>query len=181
MCKNSNEGGTRVWHVRIEPALFFPELADPGTRFGFETGHDLVHVSLVAACEIALGDGVLVDASEKLRGIGVGCSGDRPLRSVSPGLLRGGLFFRGDIFRSIGHDTFVDEVGLLFHSGDEFGTLFSNVVLLAEILREVVELNPIDASLFHEWDQGFIKIEQGPKFIAQPVGFAIGESAVEHA
>ena len=40
-------------------------------------------------------------------------------------------------------------------------------------------MNPIDASLLDLGDQGFIKMEHGPKFIAQSVGFAIDESTVE--
>jgi hypothetical protein len=45
-------------------------------------------------------------------------------------------------FRSIGHDTPVDGSGLLFHSGNEFGAFFCNVLLLCEILREVIEVDP---------------------------------------
>ena len=102
-----DEGGSRIGHVRIEAALFFPELADPGTLFGFETGHDAVDVRLVAASLIPVGKGGLVNAGEELRCIGVGCSGGRRLRSVYSGLLRCGLFFRGEPFRSIGHDALV--------------------------------------------------------------------------
>ena len=66
MGENSDERGSRVGHVGIEAALFFPELADPSTLFGFEVGHDLVDVGLVAISVIALGDRVLVDAGEEL-------------------------------------------------------------------------------------------------------------------
>ena len=135
MGENSDERGSRVGHVGIEAALFFPESADPGALFGFEPGHDLVHVSLVAASVIALGDRVLVDAGEELCGIGVGCSGGRPLQFVCLGLLRCGQFFRGEPFRSIVHDARIDGLRFLFHLDNEFGVVFYDVVLLTEILR----------------------------------------------
>ncbi len=62
MGENPDERGSRVGHVRIEAAFFFPELADPNTLFGFETSHDAVDVRLVAVSLIALGKGILVDA-----------------------------------------------------------------------------------------------------------------------
>ena len=135
MGENSDERGSRVGHVGIEAALFFPKLADPGTLFGFETCHDLVHVSLVAASVIALGDRVLVDTGEELCDIVVGYSGGRPLRFVSSGLHCGGQFFSGEPFWSIGHDACIDGLRFIFHSGNEFGVVFYDVVLLTEVLR----------------------------------------------
>ena len=133
--ENPDKRGSRVGHVRIEATLSFPELADPGTLLGFESGHDLVDVRLVAASVIIFGDGVLVDAGDELRGIDVGCSGGGPISCMFLRLLRGGLFFWGEPFRSIGHDTSVDGLRFLFHSGNEFGVVFCDVVLLTEILR----------------------------------------------
>ena len=49
MSKNFNEGGSRVWHIRIEPAFFFPELADTGTLFGFKTGNNAIDIGLMSA------------------------------------------------------------------------------------------------------------------------------------
>ena len=53
--ENPDERGSRVGHVRIDAAFFSPELADPLALFGFEAGHDLVDVGLVAASVVALG------------------------------------------------------------------------------------------------------------------------------
>mgnify|MGYP007000416631 CR=1 len=118
----------RVGHVRVEAALFFPELADPGTLFGFNTCHNAIDIRLMSASMITVWKVILIYTGEELPDNVDGYSGGRPLRFVSSGLLRSDLFFGGAIFRSIGHDTFVDEVGLLFHSGDEPGVLFRNVV-----------------------------------------------------
>lgn len=65
MDEDPDERGSRVGHVRIEAALFFPELADPRPLLGFETGHDAVDVRLVAASVDALGKRILVDAGEE--------------------------------------------------------------------------------------------------------------------
>ena len=117
MGKDFYIGGSPIGHARIEAKLLFPELADPGSLFGFESGHGLVDVRLVATSIITLRKRIPVDAGEELSGIGFGCSSCRLLQHVSS-LLRRGLFFWGEPFRSISHDTFVDKVGLLFHSRD---------------------------------------------------------------
>ena len=135
MGKNFNEGGSRVGHVGIKSAFFFPELADAGTLFGFKTGHNTIDVRLMSASMIAARKVVLIYAGEELCGIVVGCSGGRPLRFVCSSLICGSLFFRSEPFRSIGHDARIDGLGFLFHSGNEFGVVFYDVVLLTEILR----------------------------------------------
>ena len=53
--EDPDERRSRIGHVGIEAALFFPKLADPGALFGFEAGHDLVDVRLVAASVVAFG------------------------------------------------------------------------------------------------------------------------------
>ena len=179
--ENLDERGSRIGHVRIEAAFFFPELADPGTLFGFEPGHDAIDVRLVAASVIAFGKRILVDASEELRGIGVGCSGGGPIRCIFLRLFRGGQFLGCEPFRGVGHDALVDGSGLFFHSSDEFGALFRNVVLLTDILREVMQLETANATLFEFGDPGLIEVVQVAVLMLQSIGLGIGESPVEQA
>ena len=67
--ENPHERGSRIGHVRIEAAFFFPKLADPGALLGFEPGHDAIDVRLVVVSVIAFGKRILVDACEELRGL----------------------------------------------------------------------------------------------------------------
>ena len=66
MGKNFNEGGSRVGHVGIKSAFFFPELADAGALFGFKTGHNTIDVRLMSASMIAARKVVLIYAGEEL-------------------------------------------------------------------------------------------------------------------
>ena len=77
--ENFDERGSPIGHVWIENAFFFPEFNDTGTLFGFETGHDLVNVGLVAASLVVVWKGIFVDASQEVRGLRTRCSGDGPL------------------------------------------------------------------------------------------------------
>jgi hypothetical protein len=61
-----DERGSRIGHVWIEAAFFFPELADPRALLGFESAHDSIDVLLVAASLVTLRKRVLVDASEEV-------------------------------------------------------------------------------------------------------------------
>ena len=179
--ENPDEGGSRVGHVRIDAAFFFPELADPRALLGFEAGHYPVDVGLVAASLVVFGKRILVDAGEKLPGIGIGGSGGGLIRSTFLRLLRGGKFIGREPFRGIGHDTSIDCLSLFLHSGDQFGALFRDIVLLADILYEVIQLNTADLALFEFGDPRLFEVVQGPVLLLQSIGFRIGESPIEHA
>ena len=163
-------GRTGVGHVGIATAFFSPELADTGALIGFEFAHHAFDVLLVAAALVTLRKRVLVDAGEEIIVLFARFGRSRP-----------SCFLRGDPFRTVGHNAFIDRVGLLFHPGNDLGHLGRDVMLLAQIVCEIVQLNSIDASLFHERNHGFIKIEQGPEFVTESICFAIGESPVKHA
>ena len=87
MGEDPDERGSSVGHLRIDTAFLFPELADQGLLFGFETGHDLVDVGLVAVSVVAFGKRIFIDTSEKL-GL-VGSLGGGPSWHLLLKLLRG--------------------------------------------------------------------------------------------